>query len=517
MMRGVTPAAFPDSHAESDPGKAAVIMGGSGRVVTYAELADRSRRGARVLRAAGARRGDAVAILVENRPAFLDAAWAAQRAGLRYTAISTRFTPDEVGYILGDCGAKVLVTSAACAGVARRALAHAVGVEGVYAAGGPVQELPGWEAALAAEPGEPLADEAEGADMLYSSGTTGRPKGVEVALSLAPIGTPPGIAALLRDRWDFGRDTVYLSPAPLYHAAPLRFSMTVHRFGGTVVVMERFDPAEALRLIERHRVTHVQMVPTMFVRLLKLGRGERAGHDLSSLRAVIHAAAPCPPDVKEEMIGWLGPIVHEYYSSTENSLFTAITPEKALERRGSVGRAVLGVPHILDDHGAELPPGEPGTIWSEGGMDFAYHRDPEKTAKARNDRGWTTVGDIGYLDEDGYLYLTDRTADVIISGGVNVYPQEAENVLVGHPRVADVAVFGIPHAEMGEEVKAVVQPVDMADAGAALEAELIAYCRERLARYKCPRTVDFDAELPRHPTGKLYKRLLRDRYAAAAR
>jgi fatty-acyl-CoA synthase len=292
--------------------------------------------------------------------------------------------------------------------------------------------------------------------------------------------------------------------------------MTVQRFGGTVVVMERFDPAAALALIERERVTHVQMVPTMMIRLLRLDPEVRASFDLSSLRVLIHAAAPCPPDVKSATIEWLGPIVHEYYSSTENNLFTAITSEESLDRPGCVGRAILGRARILDDHGNALPPGVPGTIWSEGGHPFAYRGDPAKTAESRNAQGWSTVGDIGYLDEEGYLYLTDRKADMIISGGVNIYPREAENVLAGHPKVFDVAVFGIPHPEFGEEVKAVVQPVDDDAAGAQLEAELIAYCRERLADYKCPRSVDFAAELPRHPTGKLYKRRLRDQYMIAA-
>jgi long-chain acyl-CoA synthetase len=259
------------------------------------------------------------------------------------------------------------------------------------------------------------------------------------------------------------------------------------------------------------------MVPTMFVRLLRLPEHERRRFDLSSLRAVIHAAAPCPPDVKAQMIEWLGPIVHEYYSATEIYLLTAIDSEEWLAHRGSVGRPLLGTAHILDDDGRELPPGRPGAVWSEGGGAFEYHNDPEKTAASRNERGWTTVGDIGYLDEEGYLYLTDRKADMIISGGVNIYPQEAENVLVTHPAVADAAVFGIPHDELGEQVKAVVELLSTDRPPAEVEAELLAYCHERLAKYKCPRSIDFTDALPRHPTGKLYKRLLRDRYADASR
>jgi fatty-acyl-CoA synthase len=316
--------------------------------------------------------------------------------------------------------------------------------------------------------------------------------------------------------YGFGEDTVYLSPAPLYHAAPLRFSMTVHRLGGTTVIIDRFEASSCLELIERHRVTHVQMVPTMFVRLLRLPEEQRRRFDLSSLRAVIHAAAPCPPEVKAQMIDWLGPIVHEYYSATEIYLLTAIDSEDWLAHRGSVGRPLIGTAHIRDDDGRELPPGTPGVVWSEGGGAFEYHNDSEKTAASRNEHGWTTVGDIGYLDEEGYLYLTDRKADMIISGGVNIYPQEAENVLVTHPAVADAAVFGIPHDDLGEVVKAVVELLPTDRPPGEVEAELLAYCHERLAKYKCPRSIDFAEALPRHPTGKLYKRLLRDRYADAS-
>jgi len=510
------PDAHPDVHAERTPDKPAYVMAGSGAVVTYRELTDASRRIAGLLRDRGIRHGDAVAILMENHPRFLQVAWAAQRSGLRYVAISSRLLADEVAYILRDSGARALFTTAALVDVARGALADAPDVQWRFGADGAVDEFEDLGAASAAFPPKPHPDDAEGVDLLYSSGTTGRPKGVVVELPLTPLGTPPAVAALLQGRWDFGPDTVYLSPAPLYHAAPLRFTMTVHRFGGTCVVMERFDPLRALELIERHRVTHVQMVPTMFIRLLKLPEEDRKRFDTSSLEAVIHAAAPCPPPVKRQMIEWLGPVIHEYYSSTEGNLFTVITSEEALERPGSVGRSILGVPHIVDEDGHEVETGEVGTIWAEAGLDFEYHNDPEKTAAARDERGWTTVGDIGYLDEDGYLYLTDRKADTIISAGVNVYPLEAENVLVTHPEVGDVAVFGVPDEDLGERVHAVVQPASMDAAGPELADELRRFCREHLADYKCPRTIDFRPELPRHPTGKLYKRLLRDEYAGRA-
>jgi fatty-acyl-CoA synthase len=509
--------AHPDFWAAEDPERVAYVMAGSGETVTYGRLVDASRRIAALLRHRGAHHGDCLAILVENHPRFMEVAWAAQRSGLRYTAISTRLTAGEVGYILRDSGAVALATSAACADVAADAARAAPGVATRLCVDGPADGFEALDPLLAGQPALGHPDEAEGVDLLYSSGTTGRPKGVAAELPLTPLGTPPPVSSLLQTLWSFGPETVYLSPAPLYHAAPLRFNMTVHRFGGTCVVMERFDALRALELIERHRVTHVQMVPTMFVRMLKLREADRRRFDLSSLEAVIHAAAPCPVEVKERMIDWLGPIVHEYYSATEANLFTVITSEEALEHPASVGRAILGTPHILDDLGRELAPGEIGTVWSEGGLDFAYLNDPQKTSAARNEHGWTTLGDIGYVDEDGYLYLTDRKANMIISGGVNVYPQEAENLLVTHPKVADVAVFGIPHDELGEEVFAVVQPMAPDEAGPGLEEELLAFCAARLARYKCPRRIDFREELPRHPTGKLYKRLLRDEYAASAR
>jgi long-chain acyl-CoA synthetase len=497
---------FPDRHALDRPDKAAYVFARTGEVVTYGELAERSRRGAHVLRDLGARQGDAVAIVLPNHPRYLELAWAAQRAGLRYTTISPRLTVDEVAYLLRDAEAKVVFAAAETAEVAGAA-AGAVGGVATVLLDGAYEEL------AAAASAAPLADEAEGVEFLYSSGTTGRPKAIKTELPLAPIGTPPGLVTLLQRLYGFDTDTVYLSPAPLYHSAPLRFNMAVHRLGGTSIVVDRFDPAGALELIERYRVTHTQMVPTMFVRLLRLEESDRGAFDLSSLRKVVHAAAPCPQDIKRQMIEWLGPIVDEYYSSTEIYLFTAIDAHEWLARPGSVGRAVIGTPHILDDDGEELPPGEIGAVWSEGGNDFVYHNDPAKTAEARNPRGWTTVGDVGRLDEDGYLYLTDRRVDLIISGGVNIYPQEAEDALISHPKVADAAVFGVPHEELGQDVEAVVQLVDPDAAGDETEAELLAYLYERLAKYKCPRSIDFARELPRQATGKLYKRLLREQYA----
>ncbi|MEV5649514.1 AMP-binding protein [Nocardia sp. NPDC052254] len=504
---------FPDTHAAAVPDRPAYIMADSGTVVTYRELVDSARAIAALLWSRGLRHGDCVALLMENSPSFLPIAWAAQRIGLRYVTVSTRLLPEEVAYILGDCGARALFTGARHLETAAAAVTAVPGLGARFTVDEAGAEFESLATALAAVPADQQVAECEGVDLLYSSGTTGRPKGVVAELPLHPLGTAPGVAGLLHDQWGIDHDTVYLSPAPLYHAAPLRFSMTVHRYGGTVVVMERFDPQRALELIERHRVTHTQMVPTMFVRILKLPAEQRLRYDLSSLRTVIHAAAPCPADTKRAMIDWLGPIIHEYYSCTENCLFTTSSTQEWLDHPGSVGRAILGTPHILDEAGRELPPGEPGTIWSEGGLLFEYLNDPDKTAASRNDKGWTTVGDLGFLDEDGYLHLSDRRADLILSGGVNIYPREAEDALAMHPKVTDVAVFGIAHEDLGEAVHAVVVAAPEAEPGPQLAAELLGYLHGRLAAYKCPRAIDFEPELPRHATGKLYKRLLRDRYA----
>jgi acyl-CoA synthetase (AMP-forming)/AMP-acid ligase II len=492
-------------------------MAATGEVVTYAELDARSNQLAHLLSARGLSFSDHMALCLENSPRFLEVTWAAQRSGLVYTAINYHLTADEVGYIVKDCDARAFVTSAAqatTAAVLRGRLPDTLHTRLVI--GGDLDGFERYESAVATQPTAPLTEELEGAAMLYSSGTTGRPKGIEFAHPRVAMGSPLPIVEGFARLYGITADTVYLSPAPLYHAAPLHFCMVVLRCGGTVIIMDRFEPAEALALIERYRVTHSQWVPTMFIRLLKLPDGERQRHDLTSHRVAIHAAAPCPVPVKEQMIEWWGPILFEYYSATEGLGATAITSPEWLAHKGSVGRPLNCTVHILDDDGNELPTGAAGRIFFESpsATPFSYYKDPEKTARARNEKNWGTVGDVGYLDADGYLYLTDRKDFMIVSGGVNIYPQEIENVLVMHPKVADVAVFGVPNDEMGEEVKAVVQPVDMAAAGPDLEQKLQAFCRDHLARYKCPRSIDFTAELPRAPTGKLYKRLLREKYWA---
>lgn len=501
----------PGIHALSQPNKPAYIMAASGEIVTYRDLDEASNRGAHVFRKLGLGHATPIAIFMENSPRFLEICWAAQRSGLFYTAISSRLTAPEVEYIVRDCGARAFITSMAKGDVAAQ-LADAFNDLDCLMIDGTVEGYDSWEVATAAQPTTPVADELEGQDMLYSSGTTGRPKGVRIPFAERPLGHPDSILMLARDLYQMDADTIYLSPAPLYHAAPLRFNMSLLRMGGTSIIMEAFDAIEALRLIERYHVTHAQWVPTMFVRMLKLPKADRERFDVSSLKVGVHAAAPCPVPIKEQMIEWWGPILHEYYAGTEGNGFTAIDSEQWLTHKGSVGPALASTLHILDENGEPLPVGKPGAIFFEGGGQFEYHNDPDKTADSHNPLGWSTLGDIGYLDEDGFLYLTDRKAHMIISGGVNIYPQEAENILITHPAVTDVAVIGVPNEDFGEEVKAVVQPTDMSAAGPELEQELLAFCRSQLSALKCPRSVDFAEELPRHATGKLYKRLLKDRY-----
>lgn len=506
----------PFHHALRTPGKPAYFMAGSGETVTYRQLEDRSNQGARLLRTLGLRRGDSIALMMDNNARYFEICFAAQRSGLFFTAMSSRLSTEESEYIIGDCGAKVLVVSASLAAQADDLRGRNPGLSARFSVGGKLDGHESWETAAAAQSASRIADESAGRDMLYSSGTTGRPKGVKTELLDEAIDATSTLINVADKLYSMGRDTVYLSPAPLYHAAPLRFNMTVMRFGGTAVVMEHFDAEEALALIERHRVTHSQWVPTMFVRMLKLPAAARERYDHSSLRVAIHAAAPCPAQVKEEMIRWWGPVLYEYYAGTEGNGYVACGSQEWLAHRGTVGRALVGEVRILDEDGRVLPAGETGTIYFANGPAFEYHNDAKNTALSRSPEGWSTLGDVGYLDSEGYLYLTDRKHYMIISGGVNIYPQEVENLLVTHPKVADAAVIGVPNEEFGEEVKAVVQPVDMRAAGAALAQELIAYCRANISHVKCPKSVDFEAELPRHPTGKLYKRLLRERYWKAS-
>ncbi|MBP6012614.1 MAG: AMP-binding protein [Alphaproteobacteria bacterium] len=501
----------PSVHAKTHPDKPAFIMASSGETVTYGQMEERSNRGAQLFRQLGLKAGDGIAIFMENNVHYLPLVWAAQRSGLYFTCISSRLTAGEIEYIVADCAAKVFITSQNMGDVARELGAKMPAVKKFMLGG----TMPGYESAepaLARMPAAPIADETPGADLLYSSGTTGRPKGVKRALTGGALVQANPLTMLTKMLYQFDENMIYLSPAPLYHAAPLRYNMAVHVFGGTSVVMEHFDPEQALALIGKYKTTHSQWVPTMFVRMLKLPEAARTQYDVSAMKVAIHAAAPCPKPVKKQMIEWWGPVIYEYYAGTEGNGFCAIRSDEWLAHPGSVGKALLGELHIVGEDGTECAVGESGTIYFANGPEFSYHNDPKKTAEARNDKGWSTLGDVGYLDKDGYLYLTDRKAFMIISGGVNIYTQEAENVLINHPKVADVAVIGVPNEDFGEEVKAVVQPMNWADATPELADDLMAYCRQHLSAIKCPRSVDFERELPRHPTGKLYKRLIRDRY-----
>jgi fatty-acyl-CoA synthase/long-chain acyl-CoA synthetase len=450
---------------------------------------------------------------MENRLSFMEICWAAQRSGLYYTAISRYLTTDEIEYIVGDCGAKVVITSPKCAEQIKGLIKGAPDEPIFYMVDEPQPGFRSYDKEVSAQPKTPIADEVIGYDMLYSSGTTGRPKGIKKAFDRTAIDVPnPFLKLLCADMCGMNADSIYLSPAPLYHAAPLRFNMMAITLGGTSIIMESFDAEQFLKLVEQHKVTQSQLVPTMFVRMLKLPDEVRTRYDISSLKGAIHAAAPCPIDVKARMIEWWGPVLIEYYAGSEGNGVTVCTSQQWLERRGSVGRAVVGKIKILSENDEEQPAGEIGMVYFADAPAFTYHNDPGKTKKAYNAKGWSTLGDVGYVDKDGFLYLTDRKSYMIISGGVNIYPQETEDVLIIHPEVADVAVFGVPNDEMGEEVKAVVQLHDIERAGKALEAELIAFCKMRLSPIKCPRSIDFEAKLPRTPTGKLVKRHLRDRY-----
>jgi len=512
---------FPGAHLEKHADKPAVIMAGSGFTQTFAELDAAANRLSRVLRNAGLQPGDHVAICMENHDRYLEVVWGCHYAGLFYTCASSRLQSSELEYIVNDCGARAFITSKYKADQAAEIMAATPDVELRLMLDGTIDGHESYEDVTDAQSSEPLDEERKaGLDMLYSSGTTGRPKGVTRPFPDLPLETTGnGVEVLLGLLFAVDDSKRYLSPAPLYHAAPLRFCMAMHQLGSTVVAMEHFDAEDYLANVERFDITHSQVVPTMFVRMLKLDEEVRAKYDVSSLEYVIHAAAPCPIPTKKAMIEWFGPVIHEYYAGSEGNGFVYCNSDMWLAHEGTVGMPINCSVHIVGEDGDEVPQGESGTIYFEGGAEFEYHNDPEKTQDSRNEKGWSTLGDVGYLDEDGFLYLTDRKAYMIISGGVNIYPQEAENILVTHDKVIDVAVFGVPNDDFGEEVKAVVQPREMPaddDAAQALASELIQFCRSHLADVKCPRSIDFREELPRHPTGKLYKRLLKDEYWKAA-
>ena len=494
------------------PGKPAYIMDKTGEVVTRIELEERSNQCAHLFRSLGLSIGDHIAILMENNRYFFEICSAASRSGVIYTPVSTYLKESEVEYIVNNCEAKLFISSIGKRDIAAFLIDKIPNVENCLMVGSTIDGCISYEEKITQFATTPIADEMAGQDMLYSSGTTGRPKGVKVNYKPMPYGDIPAAGKALIMLYRFNEDTIYLSPAPLYHAAPLRFCLLVLYAGGTVIVMDHFDAQRSLQLIDKYKATHSQWVPTMFIRMLKLPETERAKYDVSSMTIAIHAAAPIPITVKEQMIKWWGPVIMEYYAGTEANGITIINSNQWMTHKGSVGRALVGVVHILDEQGNELPPGEPGLIYFGDGPEFEYHDDPEKTISSRSLQGWSTLGDIGYLDEKGYLYLTDRKANMIISGGVNIYPQETENVLVMHPKVLDAAVIGVPHEEFGEEVKGIIQLRDHAEAGPKMEQELMEFCKSKISRIKCPVSIDFIEELPRTATGKLLKRLLKEKY-----
>ena len=515
---------YPGNHATQHPDRAAFIMASTSEAVSYREFEARTNRLAHLLRANDLQRLDHYSIFMENNNRYLECCAAGERAGLYYTCINHYLKGEELSYILDNSESKVLIVSKAKLAIAQAALESSKGVSLCLVVDCEVSELPAnhrsglsyavFSTATDAYPDTPIVDESLGTSMLYSSGTTGRPKGI-----LRPLPEQPPVESLplfqfLIGLWHYREDMIYLSPAPLYHSAPQAAVNLTIRMGGTVVIMERFDPEDYLSYVAQYKASHSQLVPTMFTRMLKMPEEHRASADLSSLEIAIHAAAPCPVKVKEQMIDWWGPIIHEYYGATEGLGFAALNSEEWLANRGSVGKIVLGELHVLDEDGNECPEGEAGELWFKTATEFKYFNNEEKTAEAMStDGSMSTVGDVGYV-KNGFLYLTDRSTFMIISGGVNIYPQETEDLLITHPKVADAAVFGVPNEDLGEEVKAVVQPLEGVGESEEFAAELMAYCAANLSRQKCPRSIDFDPELPRLPTGKLYKRLLKDRYWA---
>ena len=506
---------YPGVYATKNANIPAVIMAGTGETITYAELEARQNRLAHFFRSRGLKRLDHYAIFMENNAEYFECCGAGERSGLYYTCINSFLTAEELAYIVNNCEAKILITSQAKRDIALAALKDCPNVELCIVVDGPGDgdKIVNLKEATKTFPSTPIADEYLGTSMLYSSGTTGRPKGIVRPLPEQKPSQRLPLFDFLDKLWRYREGMIYLSPAPLYHSAPQAANNLTIAKGGTVIVMERFDPEHYLQLVEKYKATHTQLVPTMFSRMLKLPEDVRKKYDLSSREIAVHAAAPCPAQVKEEMIKWWGPIIHEYYGATEGLGFTACDTAQWLAHRGTVGKIMLGELHVLDEEMKPVPNGQSGTLWFKTATEFEYFNDPEKTKESRSpDGSMSTVGDVGYVDDDGYLYLTDRATFMIISGGVNIYPQECENLLITHPKVADAAVFGVPNEDLGEEVKAVVQPMPGVQAGPELADELMKFCGEHLSRQKAPRSIDFADELPRLPTGKLYKRILRDKY-----
>ena len=503
----------PRQHLPALANKAAYIMADTGLTITYQELEDQANQVAHAFRKLDLQIHDHVGLMLENHPKFLIIAWAAFRAGICLTPISYHLLEDETAYILDNCEAKLFLTSKKMETIALKVAKKASGVRHFYMLDDTAEGYQSFDALVADCPTTPIADELLGTSMLYSSGTTGQPKGVYIPPQSENVEEMSPNLIRMGENFKFGPHTIYLSPAPLYHAAPYYYNLVNMMFGGTSIIMSKFDPEKSLAYIEQYKANYSQWVPIMFVRMLKMDKAIRDKYDVSSMKLALHAAAPCPIEIKEKMIDWWGPVIFEYYGASEGMGMTAITAQEWLTHKGSVGRAIIGVPYILDEEGNELPTGEIGNVYFTGGNDFHYHKEAEKTKNTCLPDGKRGVGDVGYLDKDGYLYLTDRKNFTIISGGVNIYPQEIENHLINHPKVVDVAVFGIPNEEFGQEVKAVIQPKNWEEAGEELAAELIAYCRKKLSRIKIPRSISFNKELPRKDNGKLYKGRIVEQYS----
>jgi long-chain acyl-CoA synthetase len=501
--------------AKGQPQKTAVSFAHTGETISYRALDEQADRVAAWLVSLGLEPGDTVAMLLENHPYTFEIWWGARRAGLYYTPISVQLTPHEAAYIVRDSEAKLVISSRQLGDLAagvRSELRDRPDLR-YFMIDGAAFGYDAYEASVAAcQPSASPTGRPVGREFMYSSGTTGVPKGIRRALqSYEQRYDLPPLERKLREIFRFAPDSIFLNSSPLYHAIS-RFNIRAIECGGSCVILRKFDAETALKAIEQFGVTHSHWVPTMFFRLLALPENVRGRYDVSSMRCAIHAAAPCPPEIKEQMIAWWGPVIEEYYGGSENAGVTYINSADWLSHRGSVGRSITGEIHIVGANNEELPRGDVGLIYFSGGVPFRYNNDPEKTAAATNDRGWGTYGDMGYVDAEGYLYLSDRRADLIIVGGVNVYPKEIENVLLLHPAVLDVGVIGVPHPEYGEEIKAVVQLKELVTGSDALRGELLELCRERLAKVKWPRSIEFDPDLPRTDTGKLLRRILKDRY-----
>ncbi len=499
-------------HAAIVPDHPACINASDGTVLSYLELESRSNQTARLLRGLGLKPGDGIVIMCQNDPLYYELVWGAHRAGLYYTPVSWHSKAEEVVYILENSESKAFIASSRFAEVAeqtKQMMDREIAYLSIF------DLIPGFESLELARdqhPKDPFEDQTSGREMLYTSGTTGKPKGVKFPLNGKPIDYAPADDMALAH--EYANQPVVMAPGPLYHASPLMSTRSAHRFGGTVVVIDKFDAEETLRFIQDYSVTHLICVPTHFLRLLSLPQKVRDSYDVSSLKMIMHTGAPCPVETKYAIIDWFGPIVLEVYAGTERVGGTVINSQEWLAHPGSIGRVIEGKAHVVDESNWQvLQTGETGVIYFDSGESFVYHGDEAKTKSVYSPQGWRTMGDIGYMDEDGYIFLTDRKSNMIISGGVNVYPQESENRLLTHPKVHDVAVIGIPNVDFGEEVKAVVQVAPGIETNNALAGELIDYCKEVLASVKCPRTIDFVNKLPREDNGKLYKKQLLERYA----